>query len=736
MALYRRFRPEAFNEVIGQEHVTVPLMAALRAGRVNHAYLFSGPRGCGKTTSARILARTINCARNTDANPLDTPCGECPSCVELSRLGTGSVDVVEIDAASHGGVDAARDLRERATFTPTRDRFKIFIIDEAHMVTKEGFNALLKVVEEPPPHIKFIFATTEPDKVLATIRSRTHHYPFRLVPPDTLGPYLAQICANEGVAVAPEVVPLVIRAGAGSVRDSLSVLDQLIAAAPGGQIDYAHAASLLGFTPAEVLNGAVAALGVRDGAALFRVVDSVIDAGTPPHRFVEDLLERIRDLIVITVSGSDPQAVLPDMPAGELAEASGQARLFTLAQLTALGELISAGLNSMSGATAPRLQLELLGARLLVEAGLGGASSTLAPPPAAPAVSAMPDRAVGRPATGVQRVAPVSPTTTAPPPTTPPAPPATMAPSPSPAPLPVAPAGIPVPAPALAVKPVEPIAPEPKAPEPAPVVVLEPELVAAPEPASVVMAESTPVVAEPTPAVVAESAPVAAPAPAVADELSRLTADWPEVVARVQSPITNPLLAASLGPISVEPALVRIGFVQPALAERLNQPRSRQHFLPVLNEYLGREVQVEGVVAPAPPAAPGNAAYPPARAPGAVSPNAAASAMPSKNAEAAANDPWDEVDAAWLAGEDDFPAAPPPSTPVPSRPAPPPSSQPVTPAAAPAPRAAAPAVGRAVVGAQADEVSPDDQLVDPNTIGGLPLVLEMMGGRVINEETV
>jgi len=369
IALYRRFRPEAFNEVIGQEQVTVPLMAALRAGKVNHAYLFSGPRGCGKTTSARILARTLNCAANTEAHPLDTPCGECESCVELSRLGAGSLDVVEIDAASHGGVDAARDLRERAAFTPSRDRFKIFIIDEAHMVTKEGFNALLKVVEEPPPHIKFIFATTEPDKVLGTIRSRTHHYPFRLVPAEVLGPYLENIAGLEGASLGPGVVPLVTRAGGGSVRDSLSVLDQLIAGSVDGAVTYDGAVALLGYTPVAMLDDAVAALANQDGAALFQVIDRVIDNGNPPQRFAEDLLQRIRDLIVVSVMGELAATVFRDWSPDQLESARAQAAGFDLGTLTRLGETISAGLGAMVGATSPRLQLELLCARLLIPIG-------------------------------------------------------------------------------------------------------------------------------------------------------------------------------------------------------------------------------------------------------------------------------------------------------------------------------------------------------------------------------
>ncbi|MBN0041682.1 DNA polymerase III subunit gamma and tau [Cellulosimicrobium cellulans] len=373
-ALYRRYRPETFAEVIGQDHVTAPLMQALRSGRVNHAYLFSGPRGCGKTTSARILARTLNCAQNTPDNPLDTPCGVCPSCVELARGGPGSLDVVEIDAASHNGVDDARELRERAAFAPARDRYKIFILDEAHMVTPQGFNALLKLVEEPPEHVKFVFATTEPDKVIGTIRSRTHHYPFRLVPPDVLGPYLEELCAAEGVTIGGGVVPLVTRAGGGSVRDSLSVMDQLIAGAEDGAVEYERAVALLGFTHATLLDDVVDALAARDGASIFRVVDHVIATGHEPRRFVEDVLERLRDLIVIAVSGDEAQAVLRDQPADQLARMRAQAQNLGVAELSRAADLVNAALTEMTGATSPRLHLELLMARLLLPGADDGAA--------------------------------------------------------------------------------------------------------------------------------------------------------------------------------------------------------------------------------------------------------------------------------------------------------------------------------------------------------------------------
>ena len=374
-ALYRRYRPETFAEVIGQEHVTEPLITALTNNRVNHAYLFSGPRGCGKTTSARILARCLNCAQG----PTPAPCGVCDSCRELSRDGGGSLDVIEMDAASHGGVDHARDLRERATLAPVRDRYKIFIIDEAHMVTREGFNALLKIVEEPPEHIKFIFATTEPNKVLGTIRSRTHHYPFRLVPPEVLLPYLEKLCGEENVPVESGVLQLVIRAGGGSVRDSLSILDQLIAGAnTESGISYDRAVALLGYTHAQLLDNVIDAFSAQDAPSLFEAVSRVVATGQDPRRFVEDLLERLRDLIVVQAVPQNAAQILQGVPADQIERLKAQAQAFATAQLTGAASTVNEVLNSMTGATNPQLQLELLCARLLVPAGnSGGAGGNL-----------------------------------------------------------------------------------------------------------------------------------------------------------------------------------------------------------------------------------------------------------------------------------------------------------------------------------------------------------------------
>ncbi|MER8000054.1 DNA polymerase III subunit gamma and tau [Streptomyces sp. NPDC095613] len=364
LALYRRYRPESFAEVIGQEHVTDPLQQALRNNRVNHAYLFSGPRGCGKTTSARILARCLNC----EQGPTPTPCGECQSCRDLARNGPGSIDVIEIDAASHGGVDDARDLREKAFFGPASSRYKIYIIDEAHMVTSAGFNALLKVVEEPPEHLKFIFATTEPEKVIGTIRSRTHHYPFRLVPPGTLRDYLGEVCGKERIPVEDGVLPLVVRAGGGSVRDSMSVMDQLLAGAAENGVTYAMATALLGYTDGSLLDSVVDAFAAGDGAAAFEVVDRVIEGGNDPRRFVADLLERLRDLVILAAVPDAGEKGLIDAPADVVERMQAQASVFGAAELSRAADLVNTGLTEMRGATSPRLQLELICARVLLPA--------------------------------------------------------------------------------------------------------------------------------------------------------------------------------------------------------------------------------------------------------------------------------------------------------------------------------------------------------------------------------
>ena len=428
LALYRKYRPATFSEVVGQEHVTEPLRTALAAGRINHAYLFSGPRGCGKTSSARILARSLNC----EQGPTPDPCGVCNSCIALAPEGPGSLDVVELDAASHGGVDDTRDLRDKAFYMPAESRYRVFIIDEAHMVTTQGFNALLKIVEEPPEHLVFIFATTEPDKVLTTIRSRTHHYPFRLIAPTTLRTLLERLCAEEGAVVEPAVFPLVIRAGGGSARDSLSVLDQLLAGAGPEGVTYRSAVALLGVTDAALLDEVVDALAAGDGASMFGAVDRVVEAGHDPRRFAADLLQRLRDLVIINAVPDAAAKGLIDAPEDQLASMVGQADRLGMATLTRLAEVMHTGLVDMRGTTSPRLVLELLCARMLLPGASTGDAALLqrlermerrmdiagnpvdAPISAAPTRAALaepkpvaPPRDSGQPSSGPERQAPV-----------------------------------------------------------------------------------------------------------------------------------------------------------------------------------------------------------------------------------------------------------------------------------------------------------------------------------------
>ena len=364
LALYRKYRPSTFSEVIGQEHVTEPLSNALESGKIHHAYLFSGPRGCGKTSSARIMARSLNCEKG----PTPNPCGQCQSCKDLVANGPGSIDVIELDAATHGLVDDARDLRDKAFFAPVSSRYKIYIIDEAHQLGPGAANALLKVVEEPPPHVLFIFATTEPEKLISTIRSRTHHYPFRLVPPGILAEHLEKICESEGIKVAKGVIPLVVRASGGSVRDALSVLGQLLAGAGKAGVTYEIAIQLLGYTDGALLDEAIDAMAARDGATLFKAIDRVIESGHDPRRFTQDFLERLRDLIIVGAVEESASQILREIPEDQLQRMRAQATIIGTANLIRSADIVAAGLTQMRGATAPRLMLELICGRILLPA--------------------------------------------------------------------------------------------------------------------------------------------------------------------------------------------------------------------------------------------------------------------------------------------------------------------------------------------------------------------------------
>ncbi|MFP5359485.1 MAG: DNA polymerase III subunit gamma and tau [Actinomycetes bacterium] len=604
-ALYRRYRPDTFADVVGQEHVTTPLMQALRADRVNHAYLFSGPRGCGKTTSARILARCLNCAQG----PTDSPCGECDSCVELARGGAGSVDVVEIDAASHNGVDDARELRERAAFAPARDRYKIFILDEAHMVTTQGFNALLKLVEEPPPHVRFIFATTEPEKVIGTIRSRTHHYPFRLVPPPVLTGYLQSLCEAEGVTVASGVLPLVVRAGGGSVRDTLSVLDQLMAGSDAAGVSYERAIALLGFTDATLLDDAIDAIAAADGASLFDVVQRVMSTGHEPRRFVEDLLERMRDLLVLTAAGEGGVRALGEMPEDQLERMRDQARRLGLARGSVAADLINEALTRMVGATSPRLHLELLCARLLASD-----PGTVATAPAAPA--ARPSRA-SEPAVATPAAAPM------------PAPAQASAPVPTPAPA-ASPAPAPKPAPAPSAAP-EPASDDDWSPAPA-------------APASTTASASAPA-----------TTPSAGPAGGAADtELVRRR--WPEVLGTLERwRVTWTLVSQNAQVSSVEDGALSLAVANPNLVSMLDGGKHAENLQLAIRETLGMQLRITAFAGPvaATQASPARAASPSAAAtapPAAATPTArpsspASPASPATGATpratASAPPPWD-----------------------------------------------------------------------------------------------
>ncbi len=639
LALYRRYRPESFAEVIGQEHVTAPLMQALRNNRVNHAYLFSGPRGCGKTTSARILARCLNC----EQGPTPTPCGECQSCRDLARNGPGSIDVIEIDAASHGGVDDARDLREKAFFGPASSRYKIYIIDEAHMVTSAGFNALLKVVEEPPEHLKFIFATTEPEKVIGTIRSRTHHYPFRLVPPGTLRDYLGEVCGSEGARVEDGVLPLVVRAGAGSVRDSMSVMDQLLAGAGEEGVTYAMATSLLGYTEGSLLDSVVDAFASGDGAAAFEVVDRVVEGGNDPRRFVADLLERLRDLVILAAVPDAGEKGLIDAPADVVERMQAQASVFGAAELSRAADLVNAGLTEMRGATSPRLQLELICARVLLPAAFDdersfqarldrlertGAAAFAAGPPAMGYV----------PGPEAHAMAPAGPGGG------PAATRAAAARTPAPAPAPAAPVTAPVQAPAPVTAPVQPeAAPVQAPPAAAPVQAApvpgawpgaaqpgsgapaaRPAAAGAPAPGAWPSAAApgqgapapvhVPATPPPPPAAPAAAAAAApAPSPGMAAGAGQVQAMWPGVLEAVKNRrrFTWILLSQNAQVTGFDGTTLQLGFPNAGARDNFASSGSEDVLKAVLAEQFQVNWKIEAVVgggSPAPASAPG-AAY-------------------------------------------------------------------------------------------------------------------------------
>ncbi|GAA0404561.1 hypothetical protein GCM10009530_65810 [Microbispora corallina] len=756
LALYRKYRPGTFAEVKGQEHVTEPLRQALRSGRIHHAYLFSGPRGCGKTSSARILARSLNCEKG----PTPDPCGECESCVALAATGPGHLDVIEIDAASHGGVDDARDLRERAFFAPVSARFKIYIIDEAHMVTREGFNALLKLVEEPPPHLKFVFATTEPEKVIGTIKSRTHHYPFRLMPPATLRQLMEEILESESVPYEPAALPLVVRAGAGSARDSLSILDQLLAGAGDGGITYQRAVSLLGYTDGDLLDEVVDAFARRDGAAVFHAVNRVVEGGHDPRRFATDLLERFRDLVILSNVPEAASSGLLDRPADELERLKVQAASMGPAELTRAAEVFNAGLTEMRGATSPRLLLELMCARVLLPAAEQGEAALL---------TRLERLERGIPAGGQVLSIPVASAPVATPAAT--APPASAPPVSAP---PAAPAQVPQAAPARGAE-------------------------GAQTPAS---AGEAPADDWPTP--VRPGAPAAATAPTAPTAASPAAAGsgpvqqaWPQVLEAIKNRqrVAWMILNAQGRLLGVEGNVVTVGFEKPGDVQGFLKGKRDEVVAAALSDVLGGTWRVDVVVGgsgpgPAGPATrgpsgpQGPAAGPPApagpqgsgapaaapRAPagqgGAPDPGPSAGAAesaqarsavaasqarpavraevpaaPAETAPAATDETWpdapsDDFDAPSPGPRPPFPAASAPaSTPAPA-------SSPSIAAARDAARAAAqsgprPAWPDAVPRRRASDVDDVDPLndadADVSELTGMALIQRELGGRVIEE---
>jgi DNA polymerase-3 subunit gamma/tau len=702
LALYRRYRPESFAEVIGQEHVTDPLQQALRNNRVNHAYLFSGPRGCGKTTSARILARCLNC----EQGPTPTPCGECQSCRDLARNGPGSIDVIEIDAASHGGVDDARDLREKAFFGPASSRYKIYIIDEAHMVTPAGFNALLKVVEEPPEHLKFIFATTEPEKVIGTIRSRTHHYPFRLVPPGTLRDYLGEVCGREGIPVEDGVLPLVVRAGAGSVRDSMSVMDQLLAGATDDGVTYTMATSLLGYTDSSLLDSVVDAFAAGDGAAAFEVVDRVIEGGNDPRRFVADLLERLRDLVILAAVPDAAEKGLIDAPADVIERMQAQASVFGAAELSRAADLVNAGLTEMRGATSPRLQLELICARVLLPAAFDDERSlqarldrlergaAAAPPVAAAAVFTPPSAPqMGYVPTPDAHVPPPAPAPAAPP----------QAPAPQQAPAP-APAPQQAPAPAPAAEAPRPGA-WPGAARPGS---------GAPGAWPGASAPQQPQAPVQAPAPAAAPAQAAAPTGDAAAGAVQVRSMWPAILEAVKNRrrFTWILLSQNAQVAGFDGTTLQLGFLNAGARDNFSGSGSEDVLKTALAEQFNVQWKIEAIIDPSgganpPPAAGGFGGGRPSAPPAPPRGPAPQQAAPAPAPVQAAPQPY--------------------------------QSQPQAPASQPAPRAAAPqapaAPAPAPVAPEDDVPEADDPDLVDSALSGHELIVRELGATVLEEYT-
>ncbi|WP_191278009.1 DNA polymerase III subunit gamma and tau [Nocardioides flavus (ex Wang et al. 2016)] len=710
LALYRRYRPETFQEVIGQDHVTEPLRAALAANRVNHAYLFSGPRGCGKTTSARILARALNCAQA----PISDPCGECDSCRDLARGGPGSIDVIEIDAASHGGVDDARDLREKAFFAPVRDRYKVYIIDEAHMVTTQGFNALLKLVEEPPPHLRFIFATTEPDKVLPTIRSRTHHYPFRLIPPRLLSDYLTQLAGEEGVAIEPAALPLVVRAGAGSARDTLSVLDQLLGGAGPDGVTHKLATDLLGFTPDSLLDEVVEAFATRDGATVFSVVDKVVETGQDPRRFTEDLLRRLRDLVIVTAVPDAPATGLIDVSEDAGERLVAQAARFGAIELSRAADIVAAGLTEMRGATAPRLLLELLCARVL----LPGADHT------SDGVMARLERLERRmDVTGAPAAAPaaVPPPAAAPPPVSAPAP---------------APATAPVPAPAVRDEP----APPPPVPGPAavqdgpPPPPPPPMPTTTPEPPA---HQPPPVVAEPAPVPAASAGPDTPVAEQPAGPRGGLSLVdvrrlWPDILEQTKNRrrLAWMVLSQHAHVVDVDGVRLTVGFANSGARDSFVNGGCDEILRQAAIDVVGMDWRVESIVDPSGAAA----AAPVVRQSSteARSVTAPEAHQPSSQAPAQAVAPdAPEAPPSWVTG-DAAPAAG-PAAPVAAAPAPAVSAAPAREALEAARAGGGPAQPATPVRSPDDDADPDDPDAESAALDTESLLSQTLGARLIEE---